>query len=350
MRNFYDARFDDYAGFAAASFDEDADFTAASFRDSIDLEGARFAKELKVGGARFYGATRLERFSVGGKLSLDRSRFDMRVLIEVKTPHLFANDARFADGVRFLLEGGAVELERADLGRASMLSGAGQERRPRLLCLYGAQVGGLTLSDVDLKSCSFYGAHGLETMNIEPNCRWPHPDSWWHIDREMLAEEKAWRRQAKRPPQSRSNSEQSIGGPNATEHAAANVVQGKPGLKPLQLASLYRALRKAREDNNDQAGAGDLYFGEMEMRRRVSLSRGPGMLRLGAEKTLIATYWLVAGYGLRASRSLIALAVGGAAVSIFLERWGFRESKNYLQTLLYVGQSSVALIHPPKRN
>ncbi len=39
-------------------------------------------------------------------------------------------------------------------------------------------------------------------------------------------------------------------------------VQEKPDegnvLNPEQLAGLYRALRKAREDSNDQAGAGDL--------------------------------------------------------------------------------------------
>jgi hypothetical protein len=75
-----------------------------------------------------------------------------------------------------------------------------------------------------------------------------------------------------------------------------------------QLAGLYRALRKAREDNKDQAGAADLYYGEMEMRRRAAMPEGRGQLRAWAEKFVIAIYWLLAGYGLRATKALGALA------------------------------------------
>ena len=36
---------------------------------------------------------------------------------------------------------------------------------------------------------------------------------------------------------------------------------------PLQIAVVYRALRKGREDSRDEPGAADFYYGEMEMRR-----------------------------------------------------------------------------------
>ena len=37
---------------------------------------------------------------------------------------------------------------------------------------------------------------------------------------------------------------------------------------PEQIAAIYRALRKGREDGKDEPGAADFYYGEMEMRRQ----------------------------------------------------------------------------------
>ena len=71
-----------------------------------------------------------------------------------------------------------------------------------------------------------------------------------------------------------------------------------------QIAGLYRALRKGREDAKDEPGAADFYYGEMEMRRHVGrtsdrpadnhasvLSRGR------VERSILTAYWLVSGYG-----------------------------------------------------
>jgi hypothetical protein len=60
---------------------------------------------------------------------------------------------------------------------------------------------------------------------------------------------------------------------------------------------------KGREDSKDEPGAADFYYGEMEMRRHSTgtpPSRRPIV-------SIIWLYWLVSGYGLRASRALIAL-------------------------------------------
>ncbi|MFF3751718.1 hypothetical protein ACFYYH_14850 [Streptomyces sp. NPDC002018] len=65
---------------------------------------------------------------------------------------------------------------------------------------------------------------------------------------------------------------------------------------------MYRALRKAFEDSKDEPGAADFYYGEMEMRRRGRA----GTTR--AERGLLHGYWLLSGYGLRASRALGWLA------------------------------------------
>jgi hypothetical protein len=77
----------------------------------------------------------------------------------------------------------------------------------------------------------------------------------------------------------------------------------------------YRALRKGREDRKDEPGAADFYYGEMEMRRqgpfRHEAKPAPGSRRAtpGGERLILWLYWLVSGYGLRASRALIALVV-----------------------------------------
>jgi len=57
------------------------------------------------------------------------------------------------------------------------------------------------------------------------------------------------------------------------------------------------ALRKGREDNKDEPGAADFYYGEMEMRRH-----DPAKPK--AERLVLLLYWLTSGYALRASRAL----------------------------------------------
>jgi hypothetical protein len=83
-----------------------------------------------------------------------------------------------------------------------------------------------------------------------------------------------------------------------------------------RLAKIYRALRKGREDEGNAAGAGDFYFGEMEMRRHGKGSR--------AERLVIGLYWLVSGYGLRASRALAALGITVVAFTVALYLFGLK--------------------------
>jgi predicted hotdog family 3-hydroxylacyl-ACP dehydratase len=45
---------------------------------------------------------------------------------------------------------------------------------------------------------------------------------------------------------------------------------------PAQAAAAYRALRKSREDNKDEPGAAEFYYGEMEMRRHANARRSAG--------------------------------------------------------------------------
>ncbi|MET9890591.1 hypothetical protein ABZZ47_10315 [Streptomyces sp. NPDC006465] len=85
-------------------------------------------------------------------------------------------------------------------------------------------------------------------------------------------------------------------------------------LAPDTVATIYRQLRKAREDAKDEPGAADFYYGEMEMRR---FSKGWE----SAERWLLQLYWLLSGYGLRASRALGWLAL--AMMTTILLMMGF---------------------------
>jgi hypothetical protein len=94
---------------------------------------------------------------------------------------------------------------------------------------------------------------------------------------------------------------------------------------------LYRALRKAREDNKDEPGAADFYYGEMEMRRHARHDQAREERRrrhwgtwaaARVEHAILWLYWLVSGYALRAWRALaafVALLVLFAAVCVY---WG----------------------------
>ncbi|MER5599889.1 hypothetical protein [Streptomyces sp. NPDC002265] len=66
---------------------------------------------------------------------------------------------------------------------------------------------------------------------------------------------------------------------------------------PEDVAALYRQLRKAFEDGKNEPGAADFYYGECEMRRHDPTGTTRG------ERRLLWGYWLLSGYGLRASRA-----------------------------------------------
>ncbi|MET7701566.1 hypothetical protein [Streptomyces sp. NPDC005485] len=166
----------------------------------------------------------------------------------------------------------------------------------RLVSLRGVDAAHLVLADVDLSGCLFAGTVHLDQLCLEGACTFdttPSSARWrrWppvrFTERRVLAEEHHWR--AGRPD--------AVRGWNPAVLGA-----GRAG--PLQLAPVYRALRKAFEDGKHEPGAADFYYGEMEMRRHAGdIPR--------SERSLLTAYWALSGYGLRASRALAWL---GAAM------------------------------------
>ncbi|ASR00749.1 hypothetical protein CGL27_46670 [Streptomyces sp. 11-1-2] len=88
-----------------------------------------------------------------------------------------------------------------------------------------------------------------------------------------------------------------------------------PAPYPAALADTYRQLRKAREDARDEPGAADFYYGEMEMRRHSRTWSE-------ADRWLLQAYWLLSGYGLRASRALGWLAASMLLTVVLMTGFG----------------------------
>lgn len=123
----------------------------------------------------------------------------------------------------------------------------------------------------------------------------------------------------------------------------------RDGPKPVEahsIATLYRELRKGREDAKDEPGASDLYYGEMEMRRAAPAPRGEGpatVLRWLGEHLLLSTYWLTAGYGQRASRALICLLVTVLLFGTLFWLFGFQRQPEFMRALLFSAASTSSL-------
>jgi hypothetical protein len=92
---------------------------------------------------------------------------------------------------------------------------------------------------------------------------------------------------------------------------------------PEDVSAVYRQLRKAFEDAKNEPGAADFFYGEMVMRRhsRDATAR--------VERGLLHGYWLLSGYGLRASRATGWLIV--AMITTILLLMGFGLPQNSLR-------------------
>jgi uncharacterized protein YjbI with pentapeptide repeats len=314
--NFGGATFSGNAGFGGATFSGGAGFGEVSFRHRAAFHGARFERARQFGPVLAYRG-----------LDLDGTEFTQAVQIEVSTTGFCCRGARFPVGVQFRLRWARVVLDDADFPEPSILTGiphlsserlAAQEQqiakawqrllageiseRPQLLSLRRANVARLTLDNVTLADCRFAAAHNLDTMRLEADASFtlaPSPLgrlSW--EGRQVIAEERDWRAD-------RSHRW------GWTAPPWPDWLGERPDvLEPGQIADLYRALRKGREEIKNEPGAADFYYGEMEMRRFAHPTTGSTIgtpSRGRAERGLLTAYWLASGYGLRASRALATL-------------------------------------------
>lgn len=96
-----------------------------------------------------------------------------------------------------------------------------------------------------------------------------------------------------------------------------------------------------------QPGCTGAYYGEMEMRRHDHGTTDSGSGSRGrATRSVLFAYWLVSGYGLRAWRSLTALAVVTALLAVAFHFVGFTrppEPPSYWTSLLFAFRSTISL-------
>jgi hypothetical protein len=121
--------------------------------------------------------------------------------------------------------------------------------------------------------------------------------------------------------------------------------------QPSEIAEIYRALRRGREEKKDAPGAADFYYGEMEMRRHGDRGAkgSSGATQTRGERVLLTLYWLVSGYGLRASRALASLLLTVLAGAYLLDHYGFREGAAPDQSaLLFSLESTISRLRAPE--
>jgi uncharacterized protein YjbI with pentapeptide repeats len=374
------AQFRGIAAFGAVQFIGETGFDDTHFASEV-----RFAKAYFGGAAAFDGAVFRARITIGpivgsGLLSFDGGDFEQGVQLDVSVPRLSCKGTRFGWSADLNVRWAEVVLDRASFVERSRLVGVSEfpeledgpaqlchldrrldaHPRPRLLSVRQANVERLALGNVDLSACCFFGAHGLDQIRMEADCRFAQPPpNWRYARRRTLAEEHRWR--ADRSKASRRN------GPNdrdgelstASESAwypsqcrlASWVAPEAVTLDPARIASLYRALRKAFEDRKDEPGAADFYYGEMEMRRLASVDvSNPDRYHADdrATHTILTLYWALAGYGLRASRAFFAFASVIVLTAFVFAHWGFDEQVLYGRAALFALESSVSLLRAPE--
>jgi hypothetical protein len=317
------ANFGKGAGFGEAKFSRSAWFDSAKFGGAAGFGGTRFAKDAWLTHVEFTTAI-IGPVVCQGTLSVARSTFTKRTTLEIAAHTLDCTRTTWSSTATLRIRHARVDLTDAILGaplavtahrarfanvNGDLLEGVlGEGDAPvRIVSVSGVDATNLVLTDVDLDECVFTGAFHLDRLRLEGRVRFAQPPAGWQrrslaltrwSRRRTLAEEHLWRHATKTP------------GWNAPPTAPRG-----PAPLPDGLAVTYRALRKALEDRGDAPGAADFYYGEMEARRHDDNATR-------VERGLLHAYWLLSGYGLRASRALTSLLVAMTATVALMVLFG----------------------------
>lgn len=372
---FENCTFAGYVSFTESTAERLA-FRDCRFMNIVNLTDTTFA-DLSIRRSEFEAPVELE---LGGSVEIHLTTFSGRARL-IGDPHLLelkrvalrgGAECRLADtkvilrdvefgassalGPNDPVPGGLVSLYSPFGGFIDSSGGVWGSHPPRLLGVADTDMSRLSVFQVDLSRCTFTGAHNLDGFNMDSLVAFSWTPRGRFTRRRVL-----WDEARLRSRHGRSRHRwQAIAGPDGEQAP----------LQPAQVASDYRALRKAREDAKDEPGAADLYYGEMEMRRlaryedaRIAWRRVRGRLILHlpdvrqdaaswtewvaatTEHTLLWLYWAVSGYGLRAWRALTALVVVLLGASVILRFTGFPgDTHTYAASLRFSVQSAMSLL------
>ncbi|MFE2711945.1 pentapeptide repeat-containing protein [Streptomyces mirabilis] len=313
---FGSAVFEGDASFGWATFQRAAQFGSAVFESDALFEGATFEPMVTLGPLVCAGRVVLSEATFSGPVTLSfaarrleclRTRWSSTAEVRLRYATVNFAHAVFEYPLTIAAEADPFVLANGRPVDEQALADA-PDATVRLASLRGVDAAHLVLADVDLSGCLFAGTVHLDQLRLEGACSFDRvpPGTHWRrwrpvrfTQRRTLAEEHHWR--ARQPT--------AVRGWNVAVFGAGHV-------GPAQLAPVYRALRKAFEDDKNEPGAADFYYGEMEMRRhdRTGTSR--------AEHGLLHGYWMLSGYGLRASRALGWLAATMLVTIVLLMGFG----------------------------
>ncbi len=329
ITDFGSATFERDARFDSATFESNAEFESATFTGLARFESATFKGDAGFESATFVEADSLGPFVCAGRVVLSGAKFGSPVTLSFATRRLECRRTRWSSTAEIRLRYATVDVAHAVFeypvtiaaeaqpfvrANGEQLAGDPFPGEPdagvRLASLRGVDAAHLVLADVDLSGCLIAGTVHLDQLRLEGACtfdtapRAAHRRRWPPVhftERRVLAEEHHWR--ASQPG--------AVRGWNVAVLGA-----GRTG--PLQLAPVYRALRKAFEDGKHEPGAADFYYGEMEMRRQADdIPR--------SERGLLTAYWALSGYGLRALRALAWLGAAMLLTIVLLMAFGLAQ-------------------------
>ncbi|MEU6460256.1 pentapeptide repeat-containing protein [Streptomyces sp. NPDC047065] len=326
LAEFESAIFEGHALFDSATFLYGASFRSATFTGDAWFRSATFACDAGFELATFKKAHRLGPLVCTERVVLSGAVFGNPVTISLAARGVEFHRTHWSSTAEIRLRYATVDFAHAvfeypltiaaepdlfvlDDGRHLIedVFPSAYDPGVRMASLRGVDAAHLVLSDLDLWDCLFSGTVHLDQIRLEGACTFntaPSARHWRHwppvrfTERRVLAEEHHWR--ASRPG------------------AVQGWVHGPGRAGPLQLAPVYRALRKAFEDQKHEPGAADFYYGEMEMRRHASdIPR--------SERGLLTAYWALSGYGLRASRALAWLGTAMLLTIVLLMAFGLAQ-------------------------
>ncbi|MEV7442893.1 pentapeptide repeat-containing protein, partial [Streptomyces sp. NPDC091204] len=325
------------ARFGQAQFDGDARFDGAHFDGDATFDGVQFTGDATFDATRFAVLSWFGPAVCGHVVDLSGAVFEAPVTLEIAAREVRCVRTRWESTATVRLRYAAADLSHAVLSfpvaviaqptpfttgntpvNESLLVGPAGVR---VASVQGVDAAHLVLTDTDLADCLFAGAFHLDQLRLEGRCNFaPAPTGWhrrgiWPVRwtrRRTLAEEHHWRAHR-------------AGQPAPIPGQLASPRDWRTGLHhpdteltpdPEDVVATYRQLRKAFEDGKNEPGSADFYYGEMEMRRHDRTGTPPG------ERGLLHGYWVVSGYGLRASRALGWLAAAMLVTIILLMGFG----------------------------
>jgi hypothetical protein len=324
---FNGAQFRGAARFNGAQFTRDAWFGGAQFSRDARFNGAQVTRDAWFNGAQFTSAAELGPLRCTGLMSMAGALFSVPVTMHVAASRLDCTRTRWSSTATLRIRYATIDLtdavltapvavtshpapftitDQAAVRKLDETALAESEAFVRVKSIRGVDATNLVLTDIDLSKCVMSGAFHLDHLGLEGDIKFAQPPTghrpgrWprrWSR-RRTLAEEHHWR--------ARHNF--GYGWTPAPDPAAS--VTG-----PGALAVTYRAMRKALEDRGDAPGAADFYYGEMDMRRHDRTATR-------AERGLLTAYWLLSGYGLRASRAMGSLLITMAVTVLTLMLFG----------------------------